>query len=472
MFRDLIAHFVDLVIEFFRKEEVWWILIFVALAGLIALPPALGDITLRQVWLFILKLLVETWWLWFFFIIFFIARSSWLHWRQELFKKSTPFILLEIKIPREIAKSPQAMEQVLQTLYSLRNSAGDLEEKYWDGEVTRWFSLEMVSFGGEIRFYIRTYFKYRNLLEAAFFSYYPDVEIVEVEDYVEQLPHNVVEMQERGLELWGSEMVLAREPLYPIKSYSEFENIAEEKQFDPISTFIEVLGKIKREEFFGIHILISALEPNWGDKYRGSLDSLQTPQTTEISSGDEDEGTRQVTIARTPGQIDVLEAVERNLSKVAFNTLVRFVYLSPRESFFDSYARRGILSAFNQYGSLSLNTFVRNEAMSTRVRIWYWPHIAPKTRNVFRQARLLWSFRERAIPPEEWMGRWLNAYLFNWNLKSRWFPLNVECLATIFHPPTAVVLTAPHIKRVESRKAGPPAGLAIFGEEEDIEKFQ
>jgi hypothetical protein len=49
--------------------------------------------------------------------------------------------------------------------------------------------------------------------------------------------------------------------------------------------------------------------------------------------------------------------------------------------------------------------------------------------------------------------------------------MNIECLASIFHPPTAGVLTAPHVHRVESKKAGPPAGLAIFGEEGDIESF-
>ena len=49
---------------------------------------------------------------------------------------------------------------------------------------------------------------------------------------------------------------------------------------------------------------------------------------------------------------------------------------------------------------------------------------------------------------------------------------NTEAIATLFHLPTAVVLTAPHIRRIESRKGGPPAGLAIFGDEEEIEKFK
>jgi hypothetical protein len=35
-----------------------------------------------------------------------------------------------------------------------------------------------------------------------------------------------------------------------------------------------------------------------------------------------------------------------------------------------------------------------------------------------------------------------------------------------------VTLTAPHIQRIESRKVAPPAGLAIYGGEEEIERFR
>ena len=49
--------------------------------------------------------------------------------------------------------------------------------------------------------------------------------------------------------------------------------------------------------------------------------------------------------------------------------------------------------------------------------------------------------------------------------------MNIECIATLFHIPTVIVLTAPHIKRNESKKAGPPAGIAIFGEDKELEEF-
>ena len=82
-------------------------------------------------------------------------------------------------------------------------------------------------------------------------------------------------------------------------------------------------------------------------------------------------------------------------------------------------------------------------------------------------------YRERYIPPETGAGKFLTSFLYNFNTASKRFPLNVEGMATLFHPPTATVLTAPHMKRVESRKTGPPSGVAIYGGgEKDLERFQ
>ena len=97
-------------------------------------------------------------------------------------KKNLQWSLIEILIPREIRKSPKAMEQVLDQIYSLRNTPENIVEKYWQGEVTYWFSLEIVHFSDETHFYIRTPAKYKNIIEANIYANYKDVEIVEVED--------------------------------------------------------------------------------------------------------------------------------------------------------------------------------------------------------------------------------------------------------------------------------------------------
>ncbi|MBI5221114.1 MAG: hypothetical protein HY978_04770, partial [Candidatus Liptonbacteria bacterium] len=184
------------------------------------------------------------WWLWSAVILMPMFVSTWLYYKQTKMKREIKWILLELHVPRETRKSPRAMEQVLGTINTLGNYPGDFQEMYMDGEVTRWYSLEMVSFGGEVHFYIRAYAKQRGLIEAAFYSYYSDLEIEEVPDYTERFPHNLIEMDERGYNLWGSEMLLDKSSAYPIKSYLDFEAIDEDKQFDPISAFLEVLSKL------------------------------------------------------------------------------------------------------------------------------------------------------------------------------------------------------------------------------------
>ena len=476
MLKDLGGHFGEIIGDVFK--EIWWVILLV-IGGVITI--FFGNFNLEGIGLsailsgsggigqLIWKFFQATWWLWLFLILWPTAVSTWLYWRNELFKSHIKFKLLELRIPREVQESPKAMEQILTSLHSLRNVPNDIKERWWDGEITRPFSLEMVSFGGEIHFYIRTYLKRKSLVEAALFSYYPDIELEEVDDYIDKFPKSVQEMYKEGYNLWSTEMVLNREAVYPIKTYPSFESNEEGKQFDPISSFIEVLSKIKKEETVGIQFIIAPAANNWRKKWQGVLRKLLEPKTKAVG---EEEGSRQMVITRSPGEVDILKAVEENLSKPAFDTMIRFIYFSPKELFYDSYARRGLTGAFNQYAALNLNSLRQNFAVSTRTRIWYWPHIFPKTRNEIRKQRALLSYRIREIPPETFMGRLISSNIFNWNFATRRFQMNTEAIATLFHLPTAVVLTAPHIRRIESRKGGPPAGLAIFGNEEEIEKFK
>src|SRR3989344_8838661 len=181
----------------------------------------------------ITSFIFSVWWFWLFLILLPLLESSWLAWRQKHFEHDIEWTILEIFIPREVSRSPQAMEQVLMAFHGLRNSPNNFEEAYKDGEITRWFCLEMVSFGGEIHFYVRFYHKQRPLVEAAFFSYYPDLELVEVDDYISRFPINMQEAYRQGYDIWATEMVTAKPAAYPIRTYKYFESPDEDKQFDP-----------------------------------------------------------------------------------------------------------------------------------------------------------------------------------------------------------------------------------------------
>ncbi|MFH0712246.1 MAG: hypothetical protein V2A55_00075 [Candidatus Jorgensenbacteria bacterium] len=465
MFRNFLRNILDIIEELFRQEEIWLLIFIVGLAGVLAafLPPLSFTKLLILLWPFIV-----------FAILFPLTLSLWMFWREEIYKNHyVKSVLLELRIPREIKKTPEAMEQVLAAMHSLRNYPGDINEKYWLGEVTRWFALEITSFGGEIHYYIRVYKKQRDLLESALFSYYNDLEVVEVDDYVKRLPKDVPELYAEGMDLWGTEMILRREDAYPIKTYPEFEGELEERENDPMSTFLEVLSKVKPGEFVGIQLLIAPALDDWDKKWTHLLDKLKEPKIkTGKTQSEQGIAAFAKLIARSPVETDILKAVEGNLSKPAFRTLVRFIYTSPKEIFYDSFARRGLSGAFNQYSTLHLNGFKQNYPMSTRTRVWNWPFLFPKWRNEYRKQRLLHNYIKRDVPPETFMGRFVTSYLLNWNFNSKRFYINVEGIATIFHPPSSLVLTEPHIRHLEARRKGPPAGLAIFGEEEEIEKYK
>lgn len=374
MFKGIIEEIGSIFIEFFKKEEAWLVIFLLTFGGFVALN--LPNITSANIWHIFVRFFSITWWFWLFVFLWLLFEPLLLFWRRELFKKSLKFSLLEIKIPRLIEKSPQAMEQVLSSLHVVGGGPSNLSEKYIKGEYEVPISFELMNYGGETHLFVRAQEKHRNLIEAAFFSYYPNVEIVNVRDYFLDFPENLNGLEEQRKDLWGVEMKLDKEEAYPIKTYQLFESSAEEKQFDPISSFLEVLGKLKREEMAGVQILVIPKNSKWKDKWKKLVEELRKtpPNLPQASSGE------QTRLMKSPGQTDILHAVENNLSKPAFDTVIRIIYISPKTMFVDSFVRSGLFGAFNQYSALNLNSILKNSATDTRADAWHWPYVFPKTR--------------------------------------------------------------------------------------------
>ena len=430
------------------------------------------DIVLR----YAKEILILIWPIILAFILFPMSVSMWVHMRQEFYiKRNTQYKVLEMKIPREIHKNPKAMEQVLLSIHGMRNIAGQFREHYWDGEVVRWTTIEMVSFGGEAHFYLRFPKRYVTIMENAFIASYPELEFEEVEDYAHhKLPQTVEELYARDYDMWGTEIVLRRPGAYPIKRYKDFEAAAEEKEHDPMGAFMELLGNVKKKEFLGIQIQFAAKGPEWREKYLPLVEKLRRPKVapdTYIDPATGEEISYKPLSIRTPGETDTLQAIEDNLLKPVFNCLIRFVYMSPRRIFHDTFPRRGVVGTFMQFNTTTWNAFVQNFRVATRVQFWYFPYFFPGLRGELRKQRLLHHYIHREMPPETFMGKILTSSIFDIGFKSKEFEMTTECLATLFHPPTAMVLTAPHTKRIESKKMAPSAALPIYGSDEDIQEF-
>lgn len=410
-----------------------------------------------------LSFIAGFWWIVSFLILFPLATNMWLWWKQILFKNKMEWTLLEIVPPREVRKSPKAMEQILTTLYSLKNAPGDFFEKWIDGEVTKWFSLEITSSGGEIHFFIRTPTNFKNIIEANFYAHYPDSEIFVVDDYVNRLPQTTKGLYESGLEIFGSELLLDKNDAYPIRTYAEFEAIEDEQKIDPISGLLENLGKLKKGENFWLQIIIRPADSKWKEKGVKLIEELRTKQTMKIKTA---EGkTVEAPIGLTPGQTNVIKAIENNISKPGFDTVMRVLYIAPKTIYSHTFANKGLAGILNQYSSMNLNSFKHNGEVRTSELKWHkYPFFNLKERLEGRKQRILKRYIERSFPEELAIGRLLSIDPSNFNFFSKSFVLNTEELATIYHLPYYFVLTAPYIRQLPSKKTGPPAGLPIFKE--------
>ena len=182
--------------------------------------------------------LVSIWWLIIPLVFLPLYGSLATFVSQEKKKREKKWSVLEIKMPSDLQRTPASMEQVLSTIHGWGGKPSD--------RAIDWTSLELVSVGGQVHFYVRVKEALRDILESSFFSVYHDIEIREVEDYVSMIPSNTGILHSQGKDVWGAEIILDKEGAYPIRSYVDFSSGGDEKHFDPISVIIEILSRVKK----------------------------------------------------------------------------------------------------------------------------------------------------------------------------------------------------------------------------------
>src|SRR5690606_34574244 len=141
----------------------------------------------------------------------------------------------------------------------------DAFEKYWLGKFNPSFSFEIVSIDGYVQYFIQTPKKYRDLVESAIYSQYPEAEISEVPDYTKNVPKNYPDPE---WDAFGTEYVLKKNEAYPIRTYTEFEDkSSEEFMFkDPISAILELMGSLKHGEQLWFQIRLTPTDEEWQKK--------------------------------------------------------------------------------------------------------------------------------------------------------------------------------------------------------------
>ncbi len=386
----------------------------------------------------------------------FIIKSFWKNWvsyvRAEFFAKQK-YTVLELRIPKGITKSPLAMEVFITSLFQPGGESG-LIGKYWDGSVRSWFSLEIVSIDGVVRFFIWTKEKFRDMIETQLYSQFPDIEIADVsdKDYARAVPFDP-----NTYEYWGCEFVKTAASHIPIKTYTDFklhEDPKEEFKIDPITPVIEFLGSLRKGEQAWIQICIRAhgkdrKKPNtWFDKvdwkYEANED-LKKRMKRDIKI-DKEKPVNQNTMSLSKWEKEVVDAIEGNLSKIPFDCGIRAMYIA-KTSAFRSTTIAGLSGSFRQYGAQHLNGF---KATKTPGVTYSWQDRSGK--KVGKQKKgLLEKYKARSFFYEQFIPTGYGGAPF---------VMTTEELATIYHFPGDVSKT-PTLSRINAKKAEPPANLPI-----------
>jgi len=385
------------------------------------------------------------WWLPIVLVI--AAIRTWIYYVQLNFRVTRAWVLLEIKVPREITKSPLAMETALASFHQTGREA-TWYARYILGKSRPWFSLELVSIGGTVRFFVRTETAFRPTIEAALYAQYPTIELHEAPDYTQHVPYK----KDGDWSLFGVNFKLSKEDAYPIKTYIDYnldQDPKEELKIDPLLNVLEFLGSLKRDEQMWIQILIRATKDSrkpgglFGKKqdWKEEGKVLIKEMKEKLKGSPAAPGEFTPFTPMTKGETEVLNALERNISKLGFDTGIRTIYLAKGKAFRPEMIS-GMVGVFKQFNSNALNGFGISSATDFNYPWQDYKGIRLAT----KKAKIFNAYVRRS---------W-----FHPPYKKNWFVLNQEELATLFHFPGRVAET-PSLERIESKRSEPPPNLPI-----------
>ena len=412
-----------------------------------------------------------------------VAYKLWMHYIRQNFISGIDYVLLEVIPPREVERSPKAMELFLVNAFYHWSYKGGREE-YWQGAVWFWFSLEIASIDGQVHFYIRTPTRIRGLIETQMYAQYPQAQIREVPDYTLAVDAITPESDWMG---WGCEWTLLKPEAYPIKTYVDFgldKDPKEEYKVDPISPVIELFGSLKKGEQMWLQIVITPDKKqyrtkgtwfgthSWVVEARQELNRLLADYTSVKSRPGEPSNSR--IEVRVPDFLKrATERMSAKTSKIGFETGIRTMYIA-RKSVWDLNNRRNIRLIFRQYDQPDVNGLVRINP--TQADAYSGLFGLSNEKVMILADRTLHEYRERGFFHLPLRHHLFNTHTITWPLESiisasvliqpfflpyRHPPthiLNVEELATLWHFP-GQILKVPTLERIESKESSPPTNL-------------
>ena len=428
---------------------------------------------------FVLFVIGKTAIVWGPLLAMYAAFEMWHHFVTDRFIVGMQWTLFEIEVPRDVEKTPQAMELVFTNALYHASQKG-IWETWVVGAPHFWFSLEIAGIDGGVHFYIRTPSRIRDLIETQVYAQYPQAKVKEVEDYTLRVPYDA---PNDDWNLWGCEFKLQEHFAIPLRTYKDYgldkPSDKEELKIDPLTPTIEYLGSLRKGQQVWIQFVIRPAKEayhshethehqDWVQEAQEEMRRLTAPYTQEFikSVGDTTgEGGVGYQI-RLPEQMTAkIKKMNEKIQKLGFDVGIRLVILAENKYISNDEFKNQMRAArliFRQYNNPDLNSLIRHNGSGFDT-----PWADPTGRATWKKKnRVLNWYRVRIFyHPPFWYAftakfpEWLDAVVpLVYRVKTD--VLNVEELATLFHFP-GQVSQAPSFRRVESKVAKPPANLPI-----------
>ncbi|MBR3323340.1 type IV secretion system DNA-binding domain-containing protein [Candidatus Saccharibacteria bacterium] len=360
-------------------------------------------------------------------IVAILGFLTWRNYRKLHQIKDQDFdsVILMLEIPRTNDKKELAAEQLFASLHGILRDAEELKNS---GGVQEYLSFEIVSTGGQIRFYIWTPKILQNFVEGQIYAQYPSVQIHVVdEDYVKKA-------RESHPVAYSSELTLTENEVLPIKTFDDFE-------VDPLAGITGTLAKLnpdKSEEMW-IQILIRPIPDDWHkettDKWVKRVKSGQKSfkilgidwiwlvealgALFRPPEGGTSNPAPEVKLSdRLSTQV---EKAEEKATKLGYDVKIRLAYLGNNQT--DAKLNmQALVGTFKQFNSTNLNGFKMINAS-----------FDPAALDDYNRRKFL----------------------------GKGFILNISELASVYHLPHTSVET-PNIVWATSKTAEPPAQLPLI----------
>ncbi|MDD5769860.1 MAG: DUF87 domain-containing protein, partial [Candidatus Gracilibacteria bacterium] len=142
--------------------------------------------------------------------------------------------ILEIFVDKQNEKGPGAFEHILIVLHkTLEKSKKGIFGR--NTYIRPEFSFEIIKIGNKIRFFLVCEKEYKHFLVNQIYAHYPNVEIKETSDYLQNIPEGKIDFTKVKLE---------KHFFYPIKNFVELQEKSSGDTIDPYSSITQALSKI------------------------------------------------------------------------------------------------------------------------------------------------------------------------------------------------------------------------------------